>query len=44
MSTTWWVALYCIGALFLLWIGFGRGLSTLLGGVLADWFWKVQST
>ena len=35
MSTTWWVAAYLVTAAFLAWIAFGRGLRTLLGGVLA---------
>lgn len=38
MSTTSWMVVYLIGAAFLLWVGFGRGLKTLLGGVLAEWY------
>lgn len=36
MSNGWWIGIYAITASFLAWIAFGKGLKTLLGGVLAD--------
>jgi hypothetical protein len=38
MSTPWWIIAYVAVTAFLAWIAFGRGLTTLIGGVLADFF------
>ena len=38
MATAWWVSIYVVTAGFLVWIAFGRGLKTMLGGLLAALF------